>query len=144
MSRQKGMGCTMEIEIRALGSSISLSSIYQYRTYLGCLGLPHKRLNDDIINEAVAWARKNCSGDGNPFLIPPERHDPAESGIERLPLITCIAEFESRYPAKDKTKTWSCLNVVWFQDKLCFPIDEAILSKLQRIKWQELASDFDP
>jgi hypothetical protein len=144
----------MKLELVPSGRSVSLTRVYQYKTYLGFLGgLPHKDLNDNIINEAVALAKKDGFLGSNPYLIPPERRDfrrkPGDVSHwegpvppEWLPRVACITNFESD-PARDSTKDFSSLTVVWFQDEFCFPIDKAILSQLREIKWEELADDFE-
>lgn len=60
---------------------------------------------------------------------------------EWLPMITCMATFYSSFPARDKNSDGSALNVVWFQDDFAFPIRD-VVSKLESIDWDALATDF--
>jgi hypothetical protein len=60
---------------------------------------------------------------------------------EWLPMIRCFATFESSFPVRDKNCDGSSLNVVWFQDDFAFPIRD-VVSKLESIDWDSLATDF--
>lgn len=62
---------------------------------------------------------------------------------EWLPEVTCVGVLRCSFPARDPDKDGSMLTVVWFQDEYALPIDESVLSQLQTIDWEEVATDFE-
>ena len=115
------------------------------------MGQPDKELNDKLIAEAIYLAQKYVlNGESTPFLIQPDRHKleyrPGlnSPSAERIPSITCIANFESGSPAKDSSATWSALTLVWFQKTFALPIEETVVKRIHELDWEALAFDFDP
>jgi hypothetical protein len=91
-----------------------------------------------------AWSRWHFE----PYLIPPsetlinlERDYPFGMPAE-IPKITCVAQFDSFDPARDKLMDASTLPIVWFQSDFAFPIDEAIEAQIRSLDWEKYASDF--
>jgi len=60
-----------------------------------------------------------------------------------LPHVACIARFQSYQPARDTTKDFSVLSVIWFQADFAFPIDAAMLDALSRLDWEAHAHDVE-
>jgi hypothetical protein len=55
---------------------------------------------------------------------------------ERLPEVTCIAEFDSNMPARDEGEPYSSLVVVWYQEQFAFPIGAGVLEEIRRLDWE--------
>jgi hypothetical protein len=83
-----------------------------------------------------------------PYLIPPietpieiDRKYPFGTPAS-IPGITCIAQFDSFDPARDKSMDASTLPIVWFQSDFAFPIEDSILEHIRLLNWEKYASDF--
>lgn len=120
----------------------------QWRTYKGVLeGVPNRSINNRYIESALKNAIRYC-GHVPVYLIEPtqtihrEDTEHPEYTVMSLPEVTCIAKLSSYEPAKDPDMVGSELIVVWYQDTMAMPIDEAILEQMKRINWSELAQDF--
>jgi uncharacterized protein (TIGR02996 family) len=129
------------------GRRVSLRALRQWHTYWGLLeGTPDRRLNDCLIEDAVAKGRGQGQG-REPHLIAPSRRDylqrPGDMAeidawyrrpSEWLPTVVCVATF---------TALLSELTVVWFQDEYAPPIEEPTLNELRKLDWQALATQFE-
>jgi hypothetical protein len=120
----------------------------QWRTYKGLLeGVPNRSINNWYIECAKNDAVRFC-GNVPVYLIEPKqkihREDRLhpENTVMSLPEVTCIAELNSYKPVKDPDMVGSKLIVVWYQDTMAMPIDEAILDQMKLINWSELAEDY--
>lgn len=120
----------------------------QWRTYRGVLeGVPNRWINQSYMESAVQDATMYC-GNVPVYLIEPKqkvlREDirNPENTKMALPEVTCIALLCCNEPAKDPDMVGSKLAVVWYQDTMAMPIEEAILDQMKLIKWSELAKDF--
>ncbi|MCG8095383.1 MAG: hypothetical protein JAZ17_17485 [Candidatus Thiodiazotropha endolucinida] len=60
---------------------------------------------------------------------------------EYLPEVSCVAEFRSIEPARDKNSDGSWLKIVWFQNNFALPIDKNIENEISNINWEENAAD---
>lgn len=120
----------------------------QWRTYRGVLeGVPNRSINESYIRSAQADAARYC--DHAPvYLIEPvqqilrEDAEHPENTKMSLPEVTCIAKLNSYEPAKDPDMDGSVLTVVWYQETMAMPIDDAILDHMAQINWSELARDY--
>ncbi len=120
----------------------------QWRTYKGVLeGVPNKSINNWYIECAKNDALRYC-GNTPVYLIEPkqkihrENTQNPEYTVMSLPEVTCIAELNSYEPVKDPDMVGSKLIVIWYQDTMAMPIDEAILNEMKLINWSELADDY--
>ncbi len=120
----------------------------QWRTYRGVLeGVPNRTINKRYIESALKDAVRYC-GNTPVYLIEPKqkihREDPLdpEYTVMSLPEVTCIAKLSSYTPVKDPDMVGSGLIVVWYQNSMAMPIDDAILEQMKQLKWSELADDY--
>lgn len=120
----------------------------QWRTYRGVLeGVPDRRINQSYMESAVKDASRYC-GNVPVYLIEPKqkvlREDVRnpENTKMALPEVTCIALLCSYKPVKDPDMVGSKLAVVWYQDTMAMPVEEAILDQMKQINWSVLAKDF--
>jgi hypothetical protein len=129
------------------GRGIDLRFLSQRLTYDGLLeGLPTVALNQRIIERLIKEER-NARHGREPYLIPPTQ-TPIEHGRPypfgepaALPHVACIARYQSYRPARDTTKDYSELSVIWFQADFAFPIDAVVLDALRRLDWEAHAHD---
>lgn len=150
-----GLSCMLNLQC---GRRAKLESLDQQMTYAGLMeGTPDKRSNDRSIQSSLSAAAKLCVPDAVPFLIPPRRRDylrvPNDMSIdarlspnrfpEWLPLVRCIASLTDIQPARDRTRDFSALVVMWYQDEFAFPIDPYALESLRNLDWDALATDVD-
>lgn len=149
------------------GPSIVLKSIRQSMTYRGLIeGVPDSDLNQIRMESAREEGRKLSVNRTAPYLILPPRRDyfrspgdmdtmgleGGEQGFlpsafqrrkpEWLPLITCIADFQS-VSSKNPSMDGSSLAMVWFQDEYALPIAEPVLKSIKGIDWHAHAIDFE-
>jgi len=120
-------------------------------TYSGLLeGVPDSRMNDTLIEAVLEDAKAWCPQSAEPHLIAPVRRDflrvPGDMAslsqtFESLPLVSCIARFTDITPARDSSRDFSSLVVVWFQDEFALPIAANILSTLTHLDWNAIATD---
>ena len=143
------------------GRNAILENLDQSYTYAGLLeGTPNKKANDWGIDVDMKRAANNPQKIGQPYLIPPVRRDykrepgdikavlermpehPPEWELdpEWLPLVCCIGRFQSGI-VSDKSMHASFLTVVWYQDEFAMPIAANILTELQSLEWDSLATD---
>jgi len=120
----------------------------QWRTYKGVLeGVPNRSINNWYIECALKDAARYC-GNTPVYLIEPkqkihrENTTRPEYTVMSLPEVTCIAQLSSYKPVKNPEMVGSELVVVWYQDTMAMPIDEAILDQMKAINWSELAVDY--
>jgi hypothetical protein len=131
------------------GRTISLSHLEQWTTYGGLLcGKPYKEINDSHISRALEEAASKYPAFGKPFLIEPRRtfipgnvQRDLPPG-ERIPGVTCIAEFGSGELKKPGSEAFSFLVIVWFQDEFALPIDTGVESAIEQTDWENLAADW--
>jgi len=129
------------------GRDIFLAALNQSHTYAGLLeGVPHKEMNQRIVEYALQGARKLWPG--TPYLIPPVE-SPIALGHEypfgtpaSIPGIICSARFKSFSAARDGDMDYSELSFVWFQPAFALPIDEQILAAIGSTDWDAHAMDF--
>jgi hypothetical protein len=65
------------------------------------------------------------------------------------PRIRCTAEFESiivknRKPRFGSRFSFTCLNIIWYQDNYAFPIEPQVLERIKAIDWDKYSEEFDP
>lgn len=149
------------------GPAIVLKSINQYMTYRGLLeGMPDSDFNQRRMESAREEGRRLSVNRTAPYLIFPHRRDyfrspgdmdsigpeAGEQGFmlsaslgfkpEWLPLITCIADFQS-VSSKNPRMDGSSLAMVWFQDEYALPIAESVLMAIKRMDWHAHAADYE-
>ena len=117
----------------------SIRSIKQRLTYDGLLeGLPTKEMNARILVGIKEDAKKFCQLN-EVYLIDPEQKSIEYNGRypfgepAQLPNVICIVELRCNSVFKDKTKDYSALGLIWFQDNFIFPIDAAILERIKAV-----------
>ena len=135
--------------------SIILEVLHQSQTYRGLLeGVPSSEMNNATIEHSLREAQAQCTDDGKPLLIPPERRgylrtpgdmDRASANPNRhpewLPLVQCWGTFTSVFPARDKNMDGSVLVIVWYQDSFGLPTED-VLRKIKSVNWDSSAADF--
>jgi hypothetical protein len=141
------------------GRDVQLRMLHQRLTYEGWLeGLPSSRENDEMLRSTLKDAQRYCAAGAEPILIQPKRreyhHHPGESFPRRdvagarwpefLPSVTCIAVLQSGQLARDSSKVFSDVTVVWFQDEFALPIDPCVIEQLRALDWEQLATDWAP
>jgi hypothetical protein len=131
------------------GRKIEMRSLMQNGTYEGMLeGIPIRKWNDRLIQEAVVHASKLPSDNSAVHLIEPPRkalESPATwagQPTECLPSIRCVAWFRSFSAAPNPNADFSELTLVWFQGEFALPIDSSVLQSIQNLDWDNLAEDF--
>jgi hypothetical protein len=124
---------------------IKLVDLSQSKTYKNLIeGVPNKELNDRLVERIVAVVREETN---NFVLIQPKRIKAEINDIypfrerENLPDVSCVAEFRSIEPARDKKSDGSWLKIVWFQNNFALPIDKDIENEISNINWEENAAD---
>lgn len=135
-----------EIILRS-GRTICLCELRQYLTYEGLLeGLPTVEGNRRRLARLVEEYRGSHRL-GDPLVIP-AAETPIELGRRypfgtpsALPEVTCIGRFTSTPPARDASRDYSGLVVIWHQDAFALPIAPAILDRLQGLDWERCAAD---
>ena len=140
------------------GTDIHITSINQEKTYAGLLeGSPNSNMNERIISDALKKSDE-ANGTNRTVVIPPrlENLEDASSPhkrlyekfykkkvrLEAMPRILCCATLESYNYAKDSNEDCSSLHVIWFQENFAFPIEEAVIEEIKKLKWSELAYDW--
>lgn len=144
------------------GRVITLNTLQQSRTYAGLqIGAPNKDSNDRAIQWHLEEARKLLGSVGEPFLIEPERreyhikpgdmqcvldrqndHPPEILHIpEWVPDIYSIGVFQSLCPARDKTKDFSMLTILWYQPD--FGLDANATKAICLVDWDSFATDLE-
>jgi hypothetical protein len=148
-----GMHCFITL---LSGRSIDLYRLNQSKIYAGMLeGLPMASTNNTLIEARLKDAQV-LSPDHAPHLLEPSRRNydriagdcdtyTAALGYsaEFLPNVVCVGCFSSWEPARDKSKDFSGLTVVWFQNEYGLPSDPHTLERLRSIDWEKLAWDGD-
>ena len=139
----------MKIELNS-GREIFLHEIYQYQTYMGLLcGVPTKRMNQRRMKSSLEEAENKMKPD-KIYLVPPPilevnvSKNIAENypEAERIPYITCFAEFgSSGLKEDDGYASW--LTIVWYQDEFALPIDDAVIEHIKTIDWEHEAEGYD-
>lgn len=134
----------------ASGRTIRLRSIKQRQEYAGLLeGLPTREMNKRSIDAVLAEVRRT---DGcEPYLVQPmekaieylkgERYPFGEPAA--LPAIGCIGRFTCLEPARDSSKDYSSLTVIWFQEDFAFPIEAGVLEQIRMLDWTRYALDYE-
>jgi hypothetical protein len=117
-------------------------------------GAPSALWNREIIDRVLKEAQR-LQIDSRVWLVDPPRRDyfqepgdmkdvAQQNWIpEWLPLVQCIGIFTSSGPARDKSKHFSTLTIVWFQDEYAPPILEPAISAIRAVEWNSLAADFE-
>lgn len=155
------LGFFLEIPTRITndkGRELWFERLNQQRTYLEFLQvLPTPEINTRVISRVRQFADEFGYGHTPVFLVEPE---PIEWGhelpegrrefllsegmeLERLPVVTCMAELASGKIAGNAA-CWSSLTVVWFQEYLALPIDPIVLKNLRAIDWDKYACGYEP
>lgn len=114
--------------------------------YAGLLeGLPTREHNDSEIKRLVEGASRQ---DGHaPFLIAPVQRPIQHRGRypfgepARLPSIACIGRLHSPRPARDPSKDYSDLTILWFQEDYAFPLSPEAEGAILSVDWEGLAGD---
>ena len=134
--------------------NVTITRIMQWRTYDGLLeGLPTIEMNNRHLTVAKEEAKKFCWQD-EIYLIEPEQtpisYDEGKYGKypfgkpASLPQVTCIAKIKCLSTTfKDKTKDYSSLGIIWFQENYAFPIDKNVLEKIKEIPFRESCGEFE-
>lgn len=144
------------------GRVITLNTLQQRRTYAGLQsGTPNKASNDQALQWHLDEARRLPDSVGEPFLIDPERRDyhirpgnmhavldrqtdrPAEMLHipEWVPDVCSIGVFQCLSPARDETKDFSMLTILWYQTD--FGVDAEASKKICLVDWESLATDLE-
>jgi hypothetical protein len=130
-------------------TQVSIKSIKQRLTYDGLLeGLPTKEMNGRIMVGLKEDARKFCQLN-EVYLIEPEQKTIEYNGRypfgepAQLPSVICIVELRSYSVFKDKTKDYSALGLIWFQDNFMFPIDSNILEKIKTLPFDKVCEELN-
>ncbi|MEE1797269.1 hypothetical protein PUR57_00940 [Streptomyces sp. JV176] len=132
------------------GRSIELTELRMSSAYGGMLeGYPCKPINDMKVRSLQRQAGRTFSS--TPVhLVPPSREYPDQTAgafgpVEVLPAVACIGAFRSAAvaPELDSVLHRSALTVVWFQTVLDVPSGEDADLALRRIRWEELAQDYE-
>jgi hypothetical protein len=128
---------------------VSIKSIKQRLTYDGLLeGLPTKEMNRRILDAVIEDAKKFCQLN-EVYLIEPEQKSIEYNGRysfgepAQLPSVICIVELCSYSVFKDKTKDYSALGLIWFQDNFMFPIDSNILKKIKAVPFNKVCEELN-
>ena len=134
----------------ASGRIIDLLALDQHYTYEGLLaGIPTREMNQDMMDRLIAGYVRPAEY-GVPLLLEPMQqqlevspHRPHRGTATRLPLVTCIARFDSDGQL-GTDDIWSVLRVIWFQDEFAFPIEERVLQQIRAIDWETHARGWLP
>jgi hypothetical protein len=139
-----------EIEL-ASGRTVYVRELRQSQFYEGLLeGLPTVEMNRRGVEGILRKERERYDG-AEPLLVPP-KESPIEYGggtpypfgvPAALPGIVCVARLTSLKPARDMSKDFSRLCVVWFQAEFAFPIDPEVRGYLGMIDWGRHAVDLE-
>jgi hypothetical protein len=133
--------------VLASGREIGLSRLQQGRTYAGMLnGFFDARVNQHEIDQLLEEARELAVVDCEPFLIQPApaiTELPSGRMQEKLPPITCVADFRSNELNRAGSEPYSSLAVAWFQDEFAMPIDTEVLNQIRKIDWERHAKDWN-
>ena len=128
---------------------VSIKSIKQRLTYDGLLeGLPTKEMNRRILVGVKDDAKKFCQLN-EVYLIEPEQKAIEYNGRypfgepAQLPGVICIVELRCYSVFKDKTKDYSALGLIWFQDNFMFPIDLTILEKIKTVPFAKVCEELN-
>ena len=136
------------------GRRLELKACYQQHTYLSLMsGQPRERINQQIIAGLADHARNNIFRTYNePPVHVLEPAVPVETDANEppellkllgrratLPLIVCVGLFQSG-PARDLTRHFSLLVLIWFQDSPRL-IEESALNAIRAVNWTALAQD---
>jgi hypothetical protein len=141
------------------GRVIVLESLEQQKSYLGLLeGVPNKRMNDDIIAQAVTSAKtRHPHFRATAHLIAPNRrdHELEPGDMEKLkatathlvpefiPTIQCVAVFNSFQPRHGSRHDYSSMCLIWFQDWFALPIANEVIEGIIALDWDRHAADCD-
>ena len=127
---------------------VSIRSIRQVLTYGGLLeGIPTREMNGRILDRVKEEAKKFCHLD-NVYLIEPEQRPIEYSGRypfgepAQLPNVICIVELRCYSVFKDKSKDFSGLGLIWFQDDFMFAIDATISEKMKVVPFAKVCGEF--
>ena len=128
------------------GRVVALKSLKQWAAHAGLLeGLPTRQRNDAELARLVADARAQYGHE--PVLITPTQRRIDYTGRypfgepAALPAVGCIARLHSHEPARDRSKDYSDLTVIWFQNDYAFPLDEEVERRILAIDWETIACD---
>ena len=128
---------------------VSIKSIKQRLTYDGLLeGLPTKEMNGRILVGVKEDAKKFCQLN-KVYLIEPEQKPIEYNGRypfgepAQLPSVICIVELRCYSVFKDKTKDYSALGLIWFQDNFMFPIDSNVLEKIKAVPFDKVCEELN-
>lgn len=149
------------------GREISLVSLHQSLTYHGVLaGIPYREDNARRVKRLLDEAARLGPEGLAPGLIPPviepiappaahpellrrtgktaEQHAAFREAMhqERLPAVACIGIFDSSELNTPEPEPYSSMVIVWIQNKFALPIDDGVLSQIQRRDWDALAKDW--
>ncbi len=132
----------------ANGRTVYLRFLKQWDVYAGILeGLPTRQGNDAELKALVDEARQRDGHD--PVLITPTQRPLENDGPypfgdpAALPEIGCVGRFHSNDPARDRSKDYSDLTIIWFQDDYAFPISPDVERAILAVDWDRLARDDD-
>lgn len=120
------------------GRELRLRSLYLEETYAGLLeGTPCKEINDSILTGVKIKASGIAQKSQAPSLVVTPPNTPFKTGDtfeERLPLTTCIGEFESDELVDGH---FSYGVIAWFQEEPSMPDQDA----LAFVNWASFAKD---
>jgi hypothetical protein len=130
------------------GRVLHLYALRQWEVYEGLLeGAPTVERNKKTVEHVLK--EESAAGYGAVYRIRPvETPLPYHGGKHpfgepaSLPSVGCVGRFKSLQPARDKGQDYSTLTVVWFQEKLAFPIERKVLKELRAIDWDQHATDY--
>ena len=132
---------------------VTITKLIQYRTYDGLLeGLPTVEMNNRHLAVTKEDAKKFCRQEEIHLIEPVQMPVPYDEGRlgkypfgkpASLPRMTCIAKIRHFLTFRDKTKDYSSLGIVWFQEDYAFPIDKEVLKKIQEIPFKKICGEFE-
>lgn len=127
---------------------VTIKKIKQWVTYDGLLeGFPTLQMNNRIL-AGVKEAAKDFCGIEEVCLIEPSQTPISYEGKypfgdpASLPAVVCIAELWYYKACRDKSKDYSSLGLIWFQEDYAFPIEEEILRKIREIPYSRICGEF--
>jgi hypothetical protein len=132
------------------GREVRLINLNQSLTNFGWLeGGPNEAINAQSIERDKRQGTEEGAPPAHLLITPTQtRVEGSRPGrdIFYLPAITCRALFRSLRPARphDDDGFWvSTLSVLWYQDTLAPPVDDAVAAALRAMPWDDLAQDAD-
>jgi hypothetical protein len=123
-------------------------ALHQRRTYDGLLiGYPYPEMNNRRVQETLDRAYRDYPIFGTPLLIEPVRtsmpkHPSDIMAHKEIPVVTCVAVFESNELGEPDSDPCSSRVIVWYQNQFALPIDPDVQSAIELFDWDSMATDW--